>query len=340
MGRRLALVALVLLPVAGLLLLHNHAVTHRWTTMPYQLSRYQYGVPATFTIQPNPVPHRELTAEQELDYRAQSIIHGDGPETLGSCMTRWVERLHFYRFFFLAPLYLALPAFLLALREPRYRWVLLTIVVFSLGTNFYPYFYPHYIAVLTCLFVLVSVAALERIARWRIAAVLILGLCGVEFLFWYALHAWAPDPVLNAWGQHEGGDYINHGDDEGRIAVNRQLAASPGKQLVFVRYGPRHAFHEWIHNDADIDRARVVWAADMGSDINEFLRHYYPDRMAWLVEPDAEPPRLTLYTGPSVPEPVPPAAPAQPTHEAAPPLRFDDGLVNNPGGIQEVRKKR
>jgi hypothetical protein len=69
----------------------------------------------------------------------------------------------------------------------------------------------------------------------------------------------------------------------------------PGKQLVFVRYYPPHEFREWVHNAADIDGAQIVWARDLGPEENEKLRRYYPDRAAWLLEPDFRPARLTLY---------------------------------------------
>ena len=329
----------ILAPAIGLMLLHNHAVTHSWLTTPYQLSQYEYGIPASFTVQPNPMPHRELTPEQELDYRAQCLMHGDGPDTVVTYAARWVERLRFYRFFFYLPLLAAVPAFLPSLRERRYRRVAVTILIFSLGTNFYPYFYPHYIAAITCLFVLISVVALERLSRWRRAGVLVFGLCAAEFLFWYGLHAFAPDRILNTAGQYETWDFINHGDGDGRIAINRQLARAPGEQLVFVHYSPQHAFREWIHNDADIDRARVVWAADLGADIDEFLRHYYPGRTPWLVEPDHDPPSLIRYPVPAAPQTEPPAAP-QPGKAAPPPLEFEEGPVNNPGAVQEMRRKR
>ena len=48
-------------------------------------------------------------------------------------------------------------------------------------------------------------------------------------------------------------------------------------------------------NAADVDRARIVWARDLGPDENQKLLRYYPDRTAWLLEPDAHPPRLTPY---------------------------------------------
>jgi hypothetical protein len=283
---------LVFVPIMAISLVHNKAVTGGWTTLPYQLSQYQYGVPTTFTFQQLPTPHRELTREQQLDYEQQSQVH----EIAGNFWQRWVSRLRFYRFFFLAPLYLAIPVFLVRTRERRFRWVLLTILLFSLGTNFYPYFYSHYIAALTCLFVLVSVIGLEQLGQWNdLAARILLFLCAAHFLFWYGLHA-SRDAELDAtMSQFESWDAINHGDPQGRIAIRSQLEASPGQQLVFVRYGPQHRFEEWVHNAADIDHARIVWARDLGPDENQKLLRYYLNRAAWLLEPDAHPPRLQPY---------------------------------------------
>jgi hypothetical protein len=291
--RTLAIVALMLAPAAGLTLLHNHATTGSWTTLPYQLSRYQYGVPTGFTTQPNPSPHRPLTMEQELDYRAQSAVH-DGA---GNFFVRLAERFRFYRFFFLPPLYIAALAFLWRLREYRYLAVLLAIAIFALGTNFYPYFYPQYIAAATCLFVLVSVAGLANmnstLARWLVI------LCCVHFTFWYGLHLLGSEDIRVAMMRVESWDFINYGDPDGRLAVNSRLALTTGRQLVFVRYGPRHGFHSWIRNAADIDASRIVWAGDLGPDDNQALTRYYPDRTVWLLEPDAQPPRLTPYARPA-----------------------------------------
>jgi hypothetical protein len=97
----------------------------------------------------------------------------------------------------------------------------------------------------------------------------------------------------------ESWNFINHGDPQGRIAVNRRLEQAPGAHLVFVRYWPEHRFEEWIHNAADIDAARIVWAADLGPGENEKLRTDYPARTPWLLEPDAAPPRLVPYQVPA-----------------------------------------
>jgi len=287
-------VFLAVLPAVALLLFHNKAVTNSWTTLPYTLSRYQYGVPNGLTFQANAVPHRALTAAQQLYYEGQSAVHGE-PDTVARYFERLGSRAGFYRFFFLTPLVLAAFFFLPYLREFRFAWIALTILAFALGSNFYPYFFPHYIAAVTCLFVLVCVLGLQRLserAAGQIAARWILFLCGAHFLLWYGIHALGDRQVLEWTDLYETGDSINYGDPQGRIAINQRLAEAPGKQLVFVRYFSSHRFDEWIHNAADIDSAQVVWALELAPDENAKLKSYYPDRTVWLLEPDAIPPRL------------------------------------------------
>jgi hypothetical protein len=295
--------AVATLPALLLIAVQNHSVTGSWSTMPYMLSRYQYGVPTSFTLQPLPVPHHELTPQQQLGFETQSKVHGEGIDTFSTFWTRLGGRVRYYRFFLLAPLYLAIPFFLLRIRQYRYLWVLLTIIVFALGTNIYPYFYTHYIAAEACLFILIAVGGIERLRQIKVsgqptgqtAARLILFLCLAHFLFWYGLHSVGSEDILSATRQFETWDAINHGDPDGRIAVNRQLETLPGKLLVFVHYSPRHELVEWVHNGADLDAARIVWARDLGSEENEKLLRYYPDRRPLLFEADVRPPRLSPY---------------------------------------------
>ncbi len=303
----IAVVALALLPAVALTLLQNRSVTGRWLTLPYLLSRYQYGVPTTFTFQPNPLPHRPLTQEQDLDYRAQAAIHGPATDTVSAYLGRLVFRLRFVRFFLLPPLYLAALFFLPSVRHRSGIWLVATLVLFFAGTNFYPYFFPHYIAAATCLFLLVAVKGLDSLSQiringfaWgRLSAQLLVALAGAHFLFWYLLHLSGNEQLQSA-AAYETWDYLNGGDPEGRIAVAHTLAQTQNRQLVFVRYAPRHRFSEWIANAADIDVAPVVWALDLGSSENEKLIHHFPARRTWLLEPDARPPKLTPYA-----EPVP-----------------------------------
>jgi hypothetical protein len=305
-ARALVIAALTLAPAAGLTLLQNKQVTGSWTELPYQLSRYQYGVPTTFTFQANPVPHRPLSVEQQIDYEAQVAVHGKKTDSFRTYFARVAERVRFYRFFFLAPLYLALPAFLPALRQYRFVVVFAAMALFWLADAFYPYFYPHYIAAATCLFVLVSVEALEQLSRLKIrglpvgeeAAALILILCLGHFVFWYGSYLTGSASLPMAMNANESWDSVNSGSPDARIDINGRLAGAPGKQLVFVRYSVAHGASEWIRNAADIDGSRVVWAIDLGTEDDSVLRRYYPDRQVWLLEPDARPPRLVRFENP------------------------------------------
>jgi hypothetical protein len=300
--------AIVLLPAIGLSLLQNKQITGGWTTLPYMLSRYQYGVPASFTWQANAFPHLELTREQQLQYQMQTSFRSSGqasgPESIESYLLRLEYRVRFYRFFFLPPLYIALPFFFASVREWRFAWVVLTLLLFALGVNFYPFFEVHYIGALTSLFVLVSITGLQRLSQWNDAGRLIVFLCFAHFVFWYARSF--TDPIA----------------PDRRVAVSQQLALTAGKQLVFVRYWPQHIFqNEWVYNLADINHAQVVWARDLGSAEDQKLLHYYPDRTAWLLEPDATPPKLSPYRAEEAPKPL--RAPPVPTPRNPPPLRFE-----------------
>jgi hypothetical protein len=310
LAKQAGIAVLVVLPAVGITLLQNRQVTGSWTTWPYTISQYQYGVPASLTFQPNPVPHNVLTREQELEYKTQRSFHGEGPETVGRFLARLEYRVRYYRFFFLPPLYLALPFFFAAAREYRFAWVLITLAIFAAGTNLFPFLQLHYLAAVTCLFVLVSVIGLQKIGQLRIgggapgrqAAHLVFFLCAIHFGFWYGVHLFENAGFAATLRQYENGDTINHENPERRIFVARELAARelakiPSQLLVFVRYYyPQHMFQEeWVYNAADIDGARVVWARDLGEPENQKLRDYYPGRTVLLLEPDFRPPRLSPY---------------------------------------------
>jgi hypothetical protein len=321
-ARALLVAALVALPALGITLLQNKRVTGAWTTLPYQLSMYQYGVPAPLTFQESLTPHAALTREQEFDYRMQRGFH-PGRDTVGSYLQRLGYRTRYYRFYFYAPLYVALLAFLVSIRSYRQGWVALTCVLFALGVNFFPAFQFHYVAPIVCLFVLMSVQGLERIARLPHggeAARLIVFLCVAQFVFWYGLHLADTQDFARQTLAFDMWDSVNHGNPERRRAVQGELAKLPGKLLVFVHYWPQHPFQdEWVYNGADIDGQRVVWARDLGLAENRKLMARYGDRKLLLLEPDARPPALSEYA----PEPEQAIAPQ--TVEAQPAPQQETG---------------
>ncbi len=138
------------------------------------------------------------------------------PETLRSFFERLGYRIRYYRFFFLPlALYLALLAFLVTIRHWRYFGVMMAVGIFALASNLYPYFYAHYIGAVTCLFVLMSVVGLSKL-RWGIGTLMLL-LCAVEFLGWYGIRVSGQALAFDEW------NFVNHGDPEGRIAINDEL---------------------------------------------------------------------------------------------------------------------
>jgi hypothetical protein len=162
----------------GITLVQNRAVTRSWTTLPYQLSQYQYGVPVGLTFQPDPEPHAALTPEQQMDYRMQRSFRGASAETLSSYLLRLEFRVRYYRFFYLPALYLVLPLFLVSIRQWNLLWVALTLALFALGINFFPAYQLHYAAACTCLMILAAVTGLQKLAAVRReAARIVLFLC-------------------------------------------------------------------------------------------------------------------------------------------------------------------
>jgi hypothetical protein len=307
---------LVALPAIGLTLLQNRQVTGSWTTLPYEQNQVQYGVPVSLTFQPLPVPQRPLTRQQEQEYEAESLLHGKCPESINKFLLRLQSRVRYAGFFFLPPLYLAM--FGLSLHRYRFIWIALTIVIFVLGTNFFPYFLPSYIAATTCLFLLATVAGLQQLARFQSrssavgfkAASVILLACTANFTFWWSLHLTEDPSRPLGLPSYATWDLMPHPNSRRHFMVNEQLTHLAGKKqvkmLVFVRYWPNHRFQdEWVYTSAEISHAPIIWARDLGLPENKKLMNYYPGRKTWLLEPDADPPKLRLYETNSIATPLP-----------------------------------
>jgi hypothetical protein len=83
--------------------------------------------------------------------------------------------------------------------------------------------------------------------------------------------------------------YVDDLREPFRKPVEKQLAALPGEHLVLVRYSKDHnSGEEYVYNEADIDRAKTVWAREMpGRDLAPLLQ-YFRDRDVWIYEPDED----------------------------------------------------
>jgi hypothetical protein len=143
--------------------------------------------------------------------------------------------------------------------------------------------------------ILAAVVGLQKLAAAQSeAARIVLFLCVGHFLFWYMAHLFENSSLARAVLPFEAWDGLNHDNPRRRIYVERELAKIPGELLVFVHYQyPQHPFQdEWVYNAADIDRARIVWARDLGPEQDAELERYYPNRKALMLKPDENPPEI------------------------------------------------
>ncbi|HEV8145854.1 MAG TPA: hypothetical protein VGP79_05720 [Bryobacteraceae bacterium] len=197
------------------------------------------------------------------------------------------DKIKSYWRFYLGPL-LTIP--LLAIpwmwQRPRTRWLLLLAVFFGIGLMGEVWNSPHYAAPALGLMLLLVIEGLRHLRRWAgpiAVAAVALG-CILT-------------PVV-------GGSNTSN-DGRPRARIGKQLETAGGRHLVVVRYRLDHNVgDEWVYNSADIDGSPIVWAREMDPTSNRNLLRYFSGRKAWLVEPDAEPPRLSEYD-PSLP-PDPP----------------------------------
>jgi hypothetical protein len=83
--------------------------------------------------------------------------------------------------------------------------------------------------------------------------------------------------------------YVSDLKEPFRKPVEQQLRALPGEHLVVVRYSKDHnSGEEYVYNDADIDRAKIVWAREIqGVDLSPLL-NYFRNREVWLYKPDED----------------------------------------------------
>src|SRR5262249_3164944 len=79
--------------------------------------------------------------------------------------------------------------------------------------------------------------------------------------------------------------YFGDGFGARRAQVVHNLLALPGRHVVFVGESPqRSPDDDWVHNPAQIDDARIIWAHDLGEKRNRELIDYFKDRTFWRLD--------------------------------------------------------
>jgi hypothetical protein len=159
-------------------------------------------------------------------------------------------------------------------------------------------FHSHYIAPVVPLAFVLMVQALRRAWDWSYGGrapgkILALSLPVLVLAIAAAGSQGAAGP-LESWAAQ-------------RARMQKRLESLPGRQLVFVHYGPQHDFYEeWVQNRADLQRARVVWAREQSAEGDCRLAASYPGRSLWLLDADRD--DLRRYTPECASEKKPPGS--------------------------------
>jgi len=304
--------ALVLCLTAAFMAYYNWRLTGNALLMPHALNFRTYDTSAMFLWQhAKPLIHYN-NHQYELYYNVwdRGLYNGTWRDalhlthrTLNSIagFFLWPADLSsLYWLPLVSPPLLCLP---LVFRDRRVRLFLIEFFFCLAGMLCVVYFWPHYAAPLTGVIFGLLVQAFRhmRVLRFRGRPVglglarasmilLLVGTC-VGVVQW-VVHP--PRPCSKNWSLAR--------KDLTTAPIEERLERIPGKHLVVVRYGPDHSPHgEWVHNHADIDASRIVWARELDPEQNAKLFAYYRDRHIWLIEPDVDPDKLLPYTPPAEP---------------------------------------
>ena len=280
-------------------------------TLPYTVNRAAYAVAPYYIWQqqrPTPVYRHEALRRfymvNELQgYTKIHSLRGFFVET----SRKTLRSLEFFAGFALLPPLIMLRRVFL---DRRIRFLLVCAFILAAGMVIEIYLIAHYLAPFTCVFYALGMQAMRHLRVWspgsqpvgasivRLTVTLCLVLAGLR-LFTGPLHIAIPEWPASEWAdkwygpEHFGGQ---------RAQIEAGLEQLPGGQLVLVRYSPGHVpLDEWVYNLADIDGSKVVWAREMDAANNSELIHYYRGRKVWLVEPDAQPARVSPYPMPEEP---------------------------------------
>ena len=262
--------------------------------MTYAVNRETYAVvPYFLFFSKRAVPQYHHPVMR--DYYAGWEVHEfDEARTFTGFMRRTAHKiLELWRFYIGPAFSLPLIMFPWVVHDRRMRLALVAGFIFSLGWLVETWTFPHYVAPATGLVYLVLVQCLRHLRLWRrnrgpagqyLVRSVVIVCIGMVLLRTTGIVVHAP--LEPRWP-------IGNLD---LVGVVERLNAIPGGHLIIVRYGPEHNVdRDWIYNDPDIDRARIVWARDMGREQNLELLRYFRDRHAWLMSGDDSPPLLEPY---------------------------------------------
>lgn len=267
----------------GFLLHHNETLTGDPFQLPYQLNSETYAAVPVFIFQDVPIA---VDRPDSIDiYQRFRLEDYQSKNTLGGFFRLTLEWILRLGRFFLATGLLVLP--LLGLRSAwRHSVVRGSVMLLALtGLALLPIksVNPQYAAPAFALFCLVvMMSARELIAykwmRWILAGVLVVYLA-------------SPFAVALARAVRTEDQPFHH-----RSQIGERLGQMDETHIVFVLYDETHdPLFEWVHNEADLDGSRVIWARSLGAGADRAFSQMYSGRRTWLLHADSKPDQIVPY---------------------------------------------
>ena len=293
--------ACIVVLAAGGLGYYNWRVTGRPLVLPYQINQQAYGWPMTLGLfEIHQVKHRH---KQMADYYAwEQELHEKLIDPLDNAFDNSLDLVSLWSFFIGPALTVPLVAGRRLFQDRRIRFLVITAGAMILTVALEQTRVPHYMAPATVVWLALAMQGMRHLYNYRtkgrnvgravtrlllvsvfVVAIVSLGnrILGVNY-----------SPYI---GYHTSVCCSRPGN-LARTEIQDRLLASPGQDLVLVRYGPEHdPLYEWVYNRASIDTSEIIWARDMGPEKNRSLLEYFADRNTWLLHPDQEPPSLEPY---------------------------------------------
>ena len=285
-GKVLVPVALILVPVAAAMAYYNWRVFGDALSLPYQVNRANYAMAQIFIWQkPMPEPHynhqimRKFYVNLELpQFLSSQTIRGfiEKNLSMGGSTLLILLRTHTC-----GPFVSRTPA----LRDRRIRMLTPAFALAITGLAVELWFSPHYAAPITCLLYAILLQSMRHLRLWRVEAqpsgqFLVRALPCLCFLMLVIRLA---GPVISQ-------------TDFPRPQIAENLARQGGQHLAIVRYTSDHDSKlDWVYNEANIDKAAIVWAREMDEVRTRKLIDYFAGRQIWLIEPDYDPPKVSPY---------------------------------------------
>ena len=298
--RRMAPATVLLAATLGFMGYYNYRVFGSPFTIPYKINRATYASAPHFIWQSaHAEPVYRHVAMRNFYTGWELKTFRDETRSATAFFEKSVGKLFnaswFYLSIALLPPLLMLPW---ALRDRRIRLLTAVGIVLAIGLGIETFFIPHYLAPATALIYAILLQSMRHLRPRGPSGLFLVRATPVVCVVLAVVRLSAqPLQIELPSGLRQAADWSGGGPSIGlpRARVAAELESQSGPQLAIVRYVPDHLYPEWVYNAADIDQSKLIWAREMDPASNRELLDYYKNRKAWLVEPDAKPPRVTPY---------------------------------------------